>query len=89
MHDSMDILKYTVFSPVESLQESCSSYMVTKCRFKLENLQIFCYFSNETPKEGLWDTIPSRLEDEFIQSMKGLNIKITGSRNKYISQLFT
>ncbi len=89
MINSTDILKNTVFSPVESLQESWNSYTVTKYLFKFENLQMFCYFSNETPNEGLWETTSRRLEDDFIQSMKGLKIKITGSRNNYISQLFT
>ncbi len=69
MTNSIDILKDTVFSPVESLQESFNSYTVTKCQFKLGNLQIFCYFSNETPNEDLWDTIPCHPEDGFIQSM--------------------
>ncbi len=87
MTNSIDILKDTVFSPVESLQESFNSYTVTKCQFKLGNLQIFCYFSNETPNEDLWDTIPCHPEDGFIQSMNWLKIKITGSWNKYISQL--
>ncbi len=48
-----DFLDNTVFSPVESLQEYCNSYTVTKCHFKFGNLQIFCYFSNESPNEGL------------------------------------
>ncbi len=86
---STDTLRDTVFSPDESLQGLCSSYTVSKCRFKFGNLQIFCYFSNDKPTQGLWETIPCHLENDYIESMLELKIKITGSRNKYISQLFT
>ncbi len=76
----------TDFSPDESLQEQCNSYTVTKCRFKFGNLQIFCYMSNGK----LVMVYGTQCQDNDIQeSMKELNIKITGSRNKYYSQLFT
>ncbi len=89
MVTSTDTLCDTVFSPDESLQGSCNSYTVSKCRFKFGNLQIFCYFINDKPAQGLWETIPHHVENDYIESMSGLKIKITGSRNKYISQLFT
>ncbi len=50
---------------------------------------MFRFFRNEMPNERLWETILLCLEDDFIKSIKGLKIKITSSRNKYISQLFT
>ncbi len=43
---STDALNDTVFSPDESLQGSCNSFIVSKCWFKYVNLQIFCYYSN-------------------------------------------
>ncbi len=86
---STDTLHDIIFSPDESLQGLCNSYTVSKCCFKFGNLTKFCYFSNDKPINGLWETIPHRLEDDYIESMLGLKIKITGSRNKYISQLFT
>ncbi len=86
---STDTLRDTVFSPDKSLQGLCNSYTVSKCRFKFGNLQIFCYFSNDKPTHGLWETIPCHVTNDYIESMLGLKIKITGSRNKYISQLFT
>ncbi len=45
--------------------------------------------SNELLTNGLWDTIPRYYEKDILESMKGLHIKIIGSKNKYISQLFT
>ncbi len=87
---STDTLRDTVFSPDESLQGLCNSYTVSKCHFKFGKLQFsFCYFSNDNPTQGLWKTIPRHIEDDYIESMLGLKIKITGSKNKYISQLFT
>ncbi len=83
-----DSLKDIVFSPDECIEKQNASYRVNKCRFKFENLQTFCYVSNEQPKDGLWDTIPRHCENTILKSMKELNITITGSRNKYISQLF-
>ncbi len=84
-----DILKDIVFSRDESLQEKCDYYTVTKYCLKFGNLQIFWYMSNGKPSDGLWDTIPRHYENDILESMKELNIKITVSRNKYISQLFT
>ncbi len=49
-----EILKDTVFSPDESLQEQYDSYTVTKCCFKFGNLQIFCYMINENPSDAYW-----------------------------------
>ncbi len=70
MTHSKDILMDTVFSPIESLQELCDFYTVTKCHFKFENLQIFCFVSNELPINGLWDTIPRYYDKDILQSMK-------------------
>ncbi len=89
MITSTDTLRDTVFSPDESLQGSGNSYTVSKCWFKFSNLQIFCYFSNDKPTQGLWETIPCHVENDYIESMLGFKIKITSSRNKYLSQLFT
>ncbi len=61
MTNSNDILADTVFSPVGTLQESYNSYTSTKCRLSLE----ISYFSNESPTQGLWDTIPRDLQDDF------------------------
>ncbi len=57
MLSSIDALTDTVFSPVEQLQGPCTSFKVSKCRFKFGNLQIFCYYSNEKPLIRLWETI--------------------------------
>ncbi len=83
-----DALNDTVFSPDESLQGSSNSFTVSKCWFKFGNLQIFCYYSNHKPSTGLWETIPRRLEDDFITSISALKLRITSSRQKYVSQLF-
>ncbi len=48
-----DTLQHIVFSPDESLQGSCNSYTVPKCFFKFRNLQMFCYFCNTKPTQGL------------------------------------
>ncbi len=88
MSTSTDALTYTVFSPVEQLQRSCHSFTVSKCRFKFGNLQIFCYYSNENPLIGLKETIPRRLEDDFIASTSTMKLRITGFRDKYVSKPF-
>ncbi len=86
---STDALKDTVFSPDESLQGSCNSFTVSKCRYKFGNLQIFCYYSDISQSTGLWKTIPRRLEDDLIlASISALKLKITGSRQKCVSQIF-
>ncbi len=88
MSTSTDAFTDTVFSPVEQLQGSCHSLTVSKCRFKFGNLHIFCYYSNEKPLTGLWETIPRRLEDDFIASISVMKLCITGSRKKYVSKHF-
>ncbi len=88
MPTSTDAFTDTVFSPVEQLQGSCHSFTVSKCQFKFGNLQMFCYYSNEKPLTGLWETIPRRLEDDFIASISVMKLCITYSREKYISQIF-
>ncbi len=88
MPTSTDVLTDTVFSPVEQLQGSSNSFTVSQCQFKFGNLQIFCYSSNEKPLTGLWETIPRRLEDDFITSISDMKLRITGSREKYVSKPF-
>ncbi len=83
-----DIMVDTVFSPVESIQEDCNSYTVTKCCYKFGNLKIYTYLSNELPKNGIWETIPKYYEHYLLKSLQRLKIIITGSNDKYISQLF-
>ncbi len=83
-----DALKDTVFSPNGTLQGSCNSFTVSKCRFKFGNLQNFCYYSDAILSTGLWEIIPHHLEDDLITSILVLKLKITSSRQKYISQLF-
>ncbi len=85
---STDTFTDTVFSPVEQLQGSYHSFTVSKCGFKFGNLQIFCYYSNEKPLTGLWETIPRHLEDDFIARISAMKLCITGSREKYVSKRF-
>ncbi len=33
--------------------------------------------NNEKPSDGLWDTIPRHYENDILESIKELNIKIT------------
>ncbi len=88
MPTSTDALTDTVFSPVELLHGSRHSFTVSKCQFKFGNLQIFCYYSNEKPLTGLWETIPCHLEDDFITSISAMKLRITGSRVQYVSKHF-
>ncbi len=74
MLTSTDTLTDTVFSPDEKLQGSCNSFTVSKCRFKFGNIQIFCYYSNDKPLTGLWETIACHLEDDFIRSISALKL---------------
>ncbi len=87
-HVLQPVTPVTDNSPVEQLQGSCHSFTVSKCRFKFGNLQIFCYYSHEKPLTGLWETIPRRLEDDFIASISAMKLCITGSQEKYVSKPF-
>ncbi len=91
-HDSVltatDAFTDTVFSPVEQLQGSSHSFTVSKCRFKFDNLQSFCCYSNKKPLTGLWETIPRCLEDDFIASISAMKLRITSSREQYVSKRF-
>ncbi len=85
MPTSTEAFTDTVFSPVEQLQRSSHSFTVLKCWFQFGNLQIFCYYSNEKPLTGLSETIPCCLEDDFIASISTMKVRITGSREQYVS----
>ncbi len=50
---------------------------MSKCWFKFCNLQIFCYYSNDKPLTGLWETISRHLEDDFITIISALKLHIT------------
>ncbi len=84
MPTSTDAFTDTVFSPIEQLQGSCHSFTLSKSQSKFGNLQIFCYYSNEKPLTGLWETIPCHLEDDFIASISAMKLCITGSKEKYV-----
>ncbi len=88
MLTSTEAVNDNVFSPNEPLQGSCDSFTVSKCWFKFGNLEMFCYYSNDKPSTGLWETMPRRLEDDLITSISTLKLRITGSRQKYVSQHF-
>ncbi len=85
---SPDTMSENIFSPNESLEESCDSFTFTKGRYKFGKLQIYCYESNTSPSSGCWTTIPHPLEVDYVASIGQLNISITGSRHKYVSSLF-
>ncbi len=87
MPTSTEAITYTVFSQVEQLQGSCHSFTVSKCWFKFGNLQFFCYYSNENPLTVLRETIPYRIEYDFISSISAMKLCISGSREKYVSNL--
>ncbi len=88
MPTSIDAFTDTVFSPVEQLQGLCYSFTVSKCRFKFGNLQIFCYYSNEKPLTGLWETIPRHLEDDFITRISAMKLCINSSRREICLKTF-
>ncbi len=90
-HPNMNpfIMVDTVFSSVESIQEDCNSYSLTKCCYKFGNLKMYTYLSNELAKNGIRETIPKYYKHEFLKSIERLKFIITGSNDKYISQLFT
>ncbi len=50
--------------------------------------RFFCYYSNEKPLTVLWETIPHHLEDDFIASISAMKLRITSSREKYVSKPF-
>ncbi len=83
-----DTLHDNVLASREQLQGTCNSFTLSKCSFKFGNLQMFCYYSDAKPSTGIWKTIPRLLEKDFITSILNLKINITGSRQKYVSQLF-
>ncbi len=84
-----DVLTDIVFSPVEQLQGPSHSFTVSKCLFKFGNLQIFCYYSNEKPLTGLWETIPHHLEDDFIANISAIKLRITSSGKKYVNTVIS
>ncbi len=51
-----------------------------------ESLQRSC--NSFTVSKCLWETIPRHLEDDLITSISDLKLQMTGSRQKYVSQLF-
>ncbi len=55
---------------------------------KFVNLQISCFEGNASPSSGCWTSIPLQLEVDYIASIRQLNIRINGSRHKYVSPLF-
>ncbi len=87
-HASMLTSRDAVFPPDEQLQGSCNSFTMSKCQFKFGNLQICWYYCNDKPLSGLWETISRHLEDDFITSILALKLHITGSRQKYVSNVF-
>jgi hypothetical protein len=69
----------------DQLSETCT---VTKGRYKFGNLEIFCLYNRETCSTGQWIPIPHSLENDYIDMMYNLHIKISGSRDKFVKQLF-
>jgi hypothetical protein len=67
------------------LSRTCT---ITKSRYKFGNLEVFCHNDNQTNKSGQWILIPTSLEHEYINTLRNLHLKISGSRNKFLNNLF-
>ncbi len=65
------------------------SYMITTAHYIFRNLQVDSYI-NDTKNnvDGLWENIPKYSDGNMGKELLKCNIPITGSVNKYVTELF-
>ena len=82
-----------VFHSTEQIDTS-SSYEVTKARYKFGNLQLHTILHTTDADDqsrliALWQNIPSALEQYYIDFLDDMDIRIVGSKRRYLDYLFT
>ena len=79
-------IKYTFH--MSEPNQTVGTCHISKGRYKYGVLEVFCLPDSVTFSSGQWISIPNHLELDYLDTLRNLQINISGSKSKYINNLF-